>query len=93
MCLCTLRPYPWHQVEDGVRLESVTLMQDVRVHSHALIKDSLVGGSSSIGKWCFVSAAVLGENVAVNDSLLVNGATVLPNKELTHNVRSPEIII
>jgi hypothetical protein len=36
---------------------------------------------------------VLAEDVTVKQCTLVNGATVLPHKELTVNVREPQIII
>ena len=37
--------------------------------------------------------SVFGESVEVFDSLLVCGATVLPNKELKTNIRTPQIVI
>jgi len=80
-------------VEDGVRLEDSTLMEGARVQSHALVKDSLVGWASDIGRWCFVTASVLGERVKVQDTLLINSAIVLPHKRLDANIRKPEIVI
>jgi mannose-1-phosphate guanylyltransferase len=53
----------------------------------------VIGLSSSIGKWCFVTESVLGESVDVTEALLLNGATVLPHKKLRTSIRSPEIII
>jgi len=80
-------------IEDGVRLEGVTLMTDVRVQSHAIVKDSMIGWSSSIGKWCHVVSSVFGEDVVVKDALLINNATVLPHKEIENSVREAEILI
>lgn len=80
-------------VEDGVRLEGVTLMRGARVQSNTLVKHSLIGWSSNLGKWCFVINSVFGESVGVHDALIINGATVLPDKELTANIREPEIVI
>jgi mannose-1-phosphate guanylyltransferase len=36
---------------------------------------------------------VLGEDVAVKDELYLNGATVLPHKEIKESVQSPSIIL
>mmetsp|Transcript_22439 Transcript_22439/g.49002 ORF Transcript_22439/g.49002 Transcript_22439/m.49002 type:complete len:369 (-) Transcript_22439:306-1412(-) len=80
-------------VEDGVRLEDVTLLEGVTVRSHALVKNSLIGWSSVIGRWCYVIGSVFGESVSVKDTILLNGATVLPHKELRGNIRNPEIVI
>jgi len=46
-----------------------------------------------VGRWCFINESVLGENVAVRETLLLNGATVLPHKHLSRNIRQPEIVI
>jgi len=80
-------------VEDGVRLEGSTLLQGTRVQSHSVVKDSLIGWSSNIGKWCFVTSSVFGSGVSVQDTLLINGATVLSDKDLSTNIREPEIVI
>jgi len=65
------------EVQEGVRLEAVTLLQGVRVQANSFVKNSLLGWSSQIGKWCHVLDSVFGEAVEVRDSLLVRGATVL----------------
>ena len=78
---------------EGVRLEDATLLAGVRVAANSLIKGSLIGWKSSIGRWCFVSESTFGEEVCVNDGLLVNGATVLPQKELTATIRTAQIVI
>eukprot|EP00316_Scyphosphaera_apsteinii_P020629 CAMPEP_0119310214 /NCGR_PEP_ID=MMETSP1333-20130426/18162_1 /TAXON_ID=418940 /ORGANISM="Scyphosphaera apsteinii, Strain RCC1455" /LENGTH=349 /DNA_ID=CAMNT_0007314359 /DNA_START=89 /DNA_END=1138 /DNA_ORIENTATION=- len=80
-------------IEDGVRLEGSTLLQDVHVQAHAIIKDSIIGWSSNIGRWCFITNSMFGEDVTVDEALLINQATVLPHKELTSNVRSKQIVI
>ncbi|EOD35238.1 hypothetical protein EMIHUDRAFT_363030 [Emiliania huxleyi CCMP1516] len=81
------------RVAEGVRLESCTLLEGAAVASHAIIRESVLGLGSSIGRWCFVNGSVLGEAVEVCEALLLNGATVLPQKQLERNIRSPEIVI
>jgi len=80
-------------VAEGVRIEHATLLKGVEVAAHALIRNTVVGWFSCVGRWCFVSESVLGENVDVKEALLLNGATVLPHKKLYRSIRSPEIVI
>jgi len=81
------------EVQEGVRLEAVTLLQGVRVQANSFVKNSLLGWSSQIGKWCHVLDSVFGEAVEVRDSLLVRGATVLPHKEISASIREAQIVI
>lgn len=80
-------------LEEGARLEATTLFSGVTVGRHALIHDSVVGWNSVIGGWAWITSAILAEDVHVKKATLVNGATVLPHKELLANVRTPQIII
>ena len=89
---------PECELADGVRLEGVTLLKGARVRSHAIVKDSLIGWASTIGRWSYVQGCVFGEDVAVKDGLLVHGATVLPHNKLRDSIRpksdgSPQIVI
>lgn len=80
-------------VHEGVRLKGTTLLEGVEVEAHSLVRDSLLGWRSRIGRWAYIADAVLGEDVVVADALLINGATVLPHKEVCESVRSAQIII
>jgi len=80
-------------VQQGVRLEDVTLLEGATVCAHSLVKRSLIGWRSTFGKWCFVEDSLLGEEVEVSEALLVKGATILPHKELTENIRKEQIVI
>ena len=81
------------EVGEGVRLEGTALLRGTRVQAHSIIKDSVIGWGSHIGKWCSVLGSVFGEAVRVRDNLLVNCATVLPQKEIYKTIRSKQIII
>lgn len=81
------------EVGEGVRLEGAALLRGSRVQAHSLIKDSVIGWGSDIGKWCSVCGSVFGEAVRVRDNLLVNRATVLPQKEIYETIRSAQIVI
>lgn len=80
-------------LEAGVRLEGTTLFSGVTVGEHSLVHDSVIGWNSRLGGWSWITGAVLSEDVGVKPGLLVNGATVLPHKELISDVRTPQIII
>ena len=80
-------------VGEGCRLEGSTLLEGAAVHAHTLVKDSLIGWRSVIGGWSHVIGSVLGEEVTVDEALLVRGATVLPHKELLESIRTPQIVI
>ena len=81
------------EVGEGVRLEGAALLRGSRVQAHSLIKDSVIGWGSDIGKWCSVCGSVFGEAVRVRDNLLVNRATVLPQKDIDETIRSAQIVI
>ena len=80
-------------IGDGVRIEGSTLLEGTTVKANTLIKDSLVGWRCVVGGWSHVVSSVFGEEVHVDEGLLVRGATVLPHKELIDSIRSPQIVI
>jgi mannose-1-phosphate guanylyltransferase len=81
-------------VEDGARLNNCSLLRGARVKAHALVLRSIVGWASTVGRWARVEGgSVLGEDVAVGDEVLLNGALVLPHKALRENIYKPQIIM
>lgn len=80
-------------VGEGVRIQGSTLLEGTSIKSHSLVKDSLVGWRCTIGAWSHVVESVFGEDVSVDEGLLVRGATVLPHKELGYSIREPQIVI
>ncbi|KAG8436203.1 hypothetical protein GDO86_007348 [Hymenochirus boettgeri] len=85
---------PGVTVEDGVRIKRCTVMKGSRLHSHSWLESSIVGWSSSVGKWVRMeNVTVLGEDVIVNDELYLNGANVLPHKCISESVPEPRIIM
>ena len=69
------------------------MLEGAEVHDHSVVKDSLIGWRCSLGGWSHVVSSVLGEEVQIDEGLLVRGATVLPHKELKDSIRSPQIVI
>jgi len=58
------------------------------------VDKSIVGWDSKIGSWCRLeNNCVLGEDVQVKKELYLNGAVVLPHKEIKENVQQPNIIL
>ena len=80
-------------IGEGVRIQGSTLLEGTTVESHSIVKDSLVGWRCTVGAWSHIVESVFGEEVAVDEGLLVRGATVLPHKELGVSIREPQIVI
>jgi NDP-sugar pyrophosphorylase family protein len=80
-------------IGDGVRIEGSTLLEGTQVCSNTLIKDSLLGWRCVVGGWSHVVSSVFGEDVHVEEGLLVREATVLPHKELCESIRTEQIVI
>jgi mannose-1-phosphate guanylyltransferase len=81
-------------VGDGVRLRSCTLFKGTVVGAHSFVEGSILGWESKIGAWNRVeNLTILGEDVATKPELQLNGAIVLPHKELKESVAQPKIIL
>ncbi|PJF18422.1 Mannose-1-phosphate guanyltransferase [Paramicrosporidium saccamoebae] len=81
-------------IEDGARISNSAVMEGARIKSHAFVSSTIIGWRATVGSWSRVEGgAVLGDDVAVGDELYVNGAIVLPNKTLSTNIATPQIIM
>ncbi|MCO5606518.1 hypothetical protein L7F22_060706 [Adiantum nelumboides] len=90
------------RVGPGVRLTGCILLDGVEVKENAVIMHSIVGWKSSIGRWARVQGignyaaklgiTILGEDVSVEDEVVVTSCIVLPHKTLNMNVQE-EIIL
>ncbi|XP_008799379.1 mannose-1-phosphate guanylyltransferase 1-like [Phoenix dactylifera] len=81
-------------IEPGVRLSSCTLMKGVQVKRSAHVSGSIIGWYSTVGESAQVSSmAVLGEDVHVGETVFLNGAVVLPHKEIKSHFVKPEIVM
>eukprot|EP00249_Psilotum_nudum_P002531 c15619_g1_i1 orf=481-1731(-) len=86
----------------GVRLIGCIILDDVEVKENAVIMHSIVGWKSSIGRWSRVQGGgnytsklgitILGEDVLVEDEVVVTDCIVLPHKTLNISVQE-EIIL
>ena len=64
------------------------------VGAHSFVEGSILGWESKIGAWNRVeNLTILGEDVATKPELQLNGAIVLPHKELKESVAQPKIIL
>lgn len=82
------------QIHDGVCLRDTTILSDSIIQSHTWICNSLVGRKCQIGKWVRIeNTSVIGDDVIINDELYLNGARVLPHKEISQSVFEPDIIM
>ena len=81
-------------IENGVRISRTTLLAGARVKSHSWIQSCIVGWRSVVGQWVRIeNVSVLGEDVQVQDELYLNGALVLPHKNITTSVTEPKVIM
>lgn len=81
-------------IGDGVRLSNCVVMRGVEVGQHTKIDKSIVGWESKVGAWCRLeNHCVLGEDVQVRSELYLNGAVVLPHKEIKESVPTSAIIL
>ena len=81
-------------IEPGVRIARCTVMRGVRIKAHACVTDSIIGWDSGIGAWGRVeNKSVLGKDVQVADEVHLNGAVILPHKEIKVSVQTPQIIL
>jgi mannose-1-phosphate guanylyltransferase len=59
-----------------------------------MIKSSIVGWKSTIGKWAHVDAgSVLGENVQIDPELCILGGIILPHKGIKSTIHTPGTIV
>lgn len=81
-------------IENGACISRTTLLAGARVKSHSWIKSCIVGWRSVVGQWVRIeNVTVLGEDVQVQDELYLNGALVLPHKNIANSVTEPKIIM
>jgi len=81
-------------IGEGVRLKNCTVMKKAKVGANSLVADAIVGWGCDLGKWVHVlGMSVLGEDVSTKDEISLNGAIVLPHKEIKESVLEPKIIM
>lgn len=81
-------------IEDGVRITRSAVFEGAKIKSHSWINNSIIGWRTVVGSWVRMEGtSVLGDDVQVRDELYVNGAIVLPNKSISHNITEPQIIM
>ncbi|GLC44512.1 hypothetical protein PLESTB_000065300 [Pleodorina starrii] len=81
-------------IGNGVRLSHCVVMRGVHIKDHTKVDLSIIGWDSRVGAWSRMeNHCVLGEDVQCKDELYLNGAVVLPHKEIKESVPSPAIIL
>lgn len=66
----------------------------VQVQNYAYVHTAIVGWYSKLGRWSRLdNNAVLGEDVSTKDEVYLNGAVVLPHKEIKESVMEARIIM
>ncbi|EFJ46105.1 hypothetical protein VOLCADRAFT_81984 [Volvox carteri f. nagariensis] len=81
-------------IGNGVRLSHCVIMRGVQIKDHTKVDLSIIGWDSRVGAWSRLeNHCVLGEDVQCKDELYLNGAVVLPHKEIKDSVPAPAIIL
>ncbi|CCH58603.1 hypothetical protein TBLA_0A08130 [Henningerozyma blattae CBS 6284] len=81
-------------IGDGARIAGSVILANSNVKDHALVKNTIVGWNSTVGKWARLEGCtVLGDDVEVKDEVYVNGGKVLPHKTISDNVPKEAIIM
>ena len=69
-------------------------MGAIQVKNYAFVRNAIVGWYSRIGQWARIeNESILGEDVSTKDEVYLNGAVVLPHKEMKESVPEPRIIM
>ncbi|GAA5839230.1 hypothetical protein JCM11251_006013 [Rhodosporidiobolus azoricus] len=85
---------PGCSVGKGVRLQRCVLLEGSRVKDHAFVQSSIIGWSSTVGKWARVEGiTVLGDDVTVKDEVMVFGCSVLPHKSISSSIYEPSVVM
>jgi mannose-1-phosphate guanylyltransferase len=70
-------------IESGARIKDSCIFPNTKISAHAYISESIIGRSSSIGKWTRVEQlAVIADDVKIKDELFINGSKILPHKSV-----------
>ncbi|KNH04807.1 mannose-1-phosphate guanylyltransferase [Perkinsela sp. CCAP 1560/4] len=78
----------------GARIDHSVVLSGSNVHDFACVTGCIVGWNCSIGRWAHcMNGCVLGEDVHVGESRVVNGVRALPHKTIDRSIFEPEIIM
>ncbi|KII62015.1 Mannose-1-phosphate guanyltransferase beta-A [Thelohanellus kitauei] len=82
------------KIGEGVHLDNCVILSNTTIKSHGYIDNSLIGWRCTIGEWARIqNCSVLGENVVVQDEVLINGCKVLPQKCISESLYTSKIIM
>ena len=71
----------------GVRVKGSAILDGSELQDSSYVSGSIVGWKSKVGKWSRLEKmSVLGENVCVDDELIINGAFLLPHKTIKETI-------
>ncbi|KAL9651858.1 hypothetical protein ABK040_000205 [Willaertia magna] len=81
-------------IGEGARITRATLLESSNIKDHALVKSSIVGWKSTVGRWARIANdSVLGEDTHVADEVFVNNVKILPHKSVSEDILEPNQII
>lgn len=82
------------EIGDGVRLANCVILNRVQIKKYARVADSIIGWGTKVGSWARIdNKAVIGEDVFIKDEVMLNGAIVLPHKDIKESIMEAGTII
>ncbi|CAJ1024878.1 MobA-like NTP transferase domain/Nucleotidyl transferase/Bacterial transferase hexapeptide (six repeats), putative [Leishmania lindenbergi] len=81
-------------IGESCRINNAAILDNTKVGKGTIVVCSIVGWNSRIGSWCHIEGtSVLGDDVEVKDGVVLVGAKVLPNKDVSDHHFEPGIIM
>lgn len=81
-------------IGDGVRISRSVIFEGSIIKSNSCVANTIVGWNGKVGRWSRTEGVtVLGDDVSIADEVYINGASILPHKEITANITEPRIVM
>lgn len=81
-------------IKKGVKIENSVILDGSIINDYAFIDSSIIGWNCKVGKWVkFIGLSILGEDVNVKDTVLINKSIILPNLTIKENTKEGSIIL
>lgn len=81
-------------IGESCRIDNAAILENSKVGKGSMVSRSIVGWNNRIGSWCHIKdISVLGDDVEVEDGVVLIGTKVLPNKDVGEHHFEPGIIM
>ncbi|SIO73874.1 mannose-1-phosphate guanylyltransferase [Babesia microti strain RI] len=81
-------------IGEGCRIRNSSIMSDVNIGNYCFIDGAILGWSCKLNNWTHIEGlSVFGEEVEINESLVVCGSYILPHKIISESIYQSGTII